>query len=131
MRAADVRKSVLVAAALVSVILPLGAIAAELDIPGNYGDEAGCRFAKTNNYSEEDILLLTRQYVTTQVTQCSFVQIFPAETDSQVMIVTCGHEGEGETTLGLMRVQKASDGVDAYLVFDQDGSMWGEVRRCP
>ena len=114
MRAADVRKSVLVAAELVSVILPLGAIAAELDIPGNYGDEAGCRFAKTNNYSEEDILLLTRQYVTTQVTQCFFVQFFPAEADSQVAIVTCGHEGEGETTLGLMRVQKAPDGVDAY-----------------
>jgi hypothetical protein len=130
-RAADVRKSALVAAALVSATLPLGAIAAEFDIPGNYGDEAGCRFAKTNNYSEEDILLLTRQYVTTQVTQCFFVQFFPAEADSQVAIVTCGHEGEGETTLGLMRVQKAPGGVDAYLVFDQDGSMWGEVRRCP
>lgn len=131
MRAADARKSALVAAALVSATLPLAAIAAELDIPGNYGDEAGCRFANTSNYSEEDILLLTRQYVTTQVTQCSFVQFFPAEADSQVAIVTCGHEGEGEATLGLMRVQKAPDGVDAYIVFDQDGSMWGEVRRCP
>ena len=106
------------------------AVAAELDIPGNYGDEAGCRFAKTNNYSEEDILLLTRQYVATQVTHCSFVQFFPAEADSQVAIVTCGHEGDEAITLGLMRVQKAPDGVDAYRVFDQDGSMWGEVRRC-
>ena len=106
------------------------AVAAELDISGNYGDEAGCRFARTNHYSEEDMLLLTRQYVTTQVTQCSFVQIFPAEADSQVAIVTCGHEGEEATTLGLMRVQKASDGVDAYLVFDQDGGMWGKAGRC-
>jgi len=114
--------------ALVGATVP--AVAAELDISGNYGDEAGCRFARTNHYSEEDMLLLTRQYVTTQVTQCSFVQIFPAEADSQVAIVTCGHEGDEATTLGLMRVQKASDGVDAYLVFDQDGGMWGKAGRC-
>lgn len=109
-----------------------GALAAvELDIAGNYGDEAGCRFAVTNDYGEADILLLTRQYVTTQVTQCSFVQIFPAEADSRVAIVTCGHEGDEATTLALMRVQKTPDGVDAYLIFDQDGGMWGKVERCP
>ena len=80
--------------------------------------------------AKQDILLLTRQYVTTQVTQCSFVQLYPAEADSQVAIVTCGHEGEDYTTLGLMRVQKSPDGVDAYLIFDQDGGMWGKVGRC-
>ena len=117
--------------ALLASCLSAGASAVELNIPVNYGDEAGCRFAKTNDYSEAEILLLTRQYVTTQVTQCSFVQIFPAEADSQVAIVTCGHEGDEATTLGLMRVQKASDGVDAYLVFDEDGAMWGKAGRCP
>jgi hypothetical protein len=124
-----------VAANILFVVFSAGAggslaNAAELDIPGDYGDEAGCRFAKTNNYSEEEILLLTRQYVTTQVTQCSFVQIFPAEADSQVAIVSCGHEGEETTTLGLMRVQKSPDGVDGYLIFDQDGTMWGKAGRC-
>lgn len=129
MRLGKVCKTLLIAAAL-----GLGAIrasAAELDIPGNYGDEAGCRHAKTNDYSEEDMLLLTRRDVSTHVTLCSFAQIFPAEGDGQVVIVTCGHEGDEAITLGLMRVQKAPDGVDAYRVFDQDGSMWGEVRRCP
>lgn len=111
--------------------LAFPAAGAELDISSNYGDEAGCRFARTNNYGEEEVLLLTRQYVTTQVTLCSFVQIFPAEADSQVAIVTCGHEGEGETTLSMMRVQKSPDGVDAYLIFDQDGTMWGKAGRCP
>lgn len=116
--------------ALLATLSATQSRSAELDIPGNYGDEAGCRFAKTNNYSEEEILLLSRQYVTTQVTQCSYVQIFPAEADSQVMIVTCGHEGEAETTLGMMRVQKSPDGVDAYLIFDEDGGTWGKVERC-
>ena len=112
------------------VVVCTSVAAAELDIPGNYGNEAGCRHAKTNDYSEEDMLLLTPRDVGTHVTLCSFVQIFAAEADSQVAVVTCGHEGEGETTLGLMRVQKSPDGVDAYLIFDQDGGMWGKVGRC-
>jgi hypothetical protein len=122
-------KTALVAAALAVAVH--GAASAELDVAGNYGDDRGCRFARTNTYSEEDMLLLTRQFVATQVTQCSFVQVFPAEADSQVAIVTCGHEGEAETTLEMLRVQKSADGVDAYLVFDQNGTMWGKVGRCP
>ena len=113
-----------------AVVVATTANAAELDIPGNYGNEAGCRHARTNDYSEEDMLLLTRRDVGTYVTLCSFVQIFPAEADNQVAIVTCGHEGDEATTLGLMRVQKAPDGVDAYLIFDQDGTMWGKAGRC-
>lgn len=115
-----------------SIALPLGiSFAAELDIPGNYGNEAGCRHAVTNDYSEEDMLLLTARDVGTHVTLCSFVQIFPAEADSQVAIVACAHEGEAETTLGMMRVQKSPDGVDAYVIFDQNGTEWGKAGRCP
>jgi hypothetical protein len=117
-------------------VLVLAALAAtpsysaELDIAGNYGNDAGCRHAATGNYDEDDMLLLTRRDVSTYATMCSFVQLYPAEANSQVAIVTCGHEGEDYTTLGLMRVQKSRDGVDAYLIFDQDGAMWGKVGRC-
>lgn len=116
--------------ALALFLMATPAFAAELDIPGDYGNEAGCRHARTNDYSEDDMVLLTRKNVSTYVTMCSFVQIFPAEADSQVMVVTCGHEGEGETTLGLMRVQKSQDGMDAYLIFDETGTMWGKAGRC-
>ncbi len=78
-------------ASLITFSVP--AFAVELDIAGDYGNEAGCRHAKTNDYSEDDMVLLTRKNVSTYVTMCSFVQIFPAEANSQVMIVTCGHEG--------------------------------------
>ena len=105
--------------------------AAELDIPGSYGNEKGCAYAGRGDFVGDDLLLLTRNEVMTFVTSCSFVQIFPAEADSQVAIVTCGHEGEGETTLSMMRVQKSQDGVDAHLIFDQDGTMWGKAGRCP
>ena len=112
------------------MLFGLPALAVELDIAGDYGNEAGCRHAKTNDYSEDEMVLLTRKNVSTYVTMCSYVQIFPAEAESQVMIVTCGHEGEGETTLGFMRVQKSQDGMDAYLVFDEAGTLWGKVGRC-
>ncbi len=112
------------------MFLSFPALAVELDIAGDYGNEAGCRHARTNDYSEDDMVLLTRKNVSTYVTMCSFVQIFPAEADSQVMIVTCGHEGESYTTLGLMRVQKSQDDLDAYLVFDEAGTLWGKVGRC-
>lgn len=114
--------------AMVSAAMP--AMAAELDIAGPYGNEKGCAYAKTGDFVGDDLLLLTRKDVSTFVTSCSFVQIFPAEAESQVAIVTCGHEGEGETTVEMMRVQKSPDGVDAYLVFDQNGSMWGKAGRC-
>ena len=112
------------------LLLAAPAFAVELDIAGDYGNEAGCRHARTNDYSEDDMVLLTRRNVSTYVTMCSYVQIFPAEAESQVMIVTCGHEGEDFTTLGLMRVQKVRDGMDAYLVFDEAGTLWGKVGRC-
>ena len=39
--------------------------------------------------------------------------------------------GDGElTTLSPMRVQNGADGVDGYLIFDQDGFMWGKAGRC-
>lgn len=132
MRTADFRCLVKLVAAAVFSALPLGiSSAAELDIPGNYGNEAGCRHAVTNDFNEEDMLLLTPRDVGTHVTLCSFIQIFPAEADSQVAIVTCGHEGEAETTLGMMRVQKSPDGMDAYVIFDETGTMWGKAERCP
>ncbi|MBX3580505.1 MAG: hypothetical protein KF810_01225 [Rhizobiaceae bacterium] len=123
-------RDVVLFAAAVTAALLLPVAAAELDIPGDYGNEAGCNYAKTGDFAGDDLLLLKRKEVMTFVTSCSFVQIFPAEADSQVMIVTCGHEGEAETTLGLMRVQKSQDGMDAYLIFDETGTMWGKAGRC-
>ncbi|WP_147448171.1 hypothetical protein [Mesorhizobium sp. YM1C-6-2] len=119
--------------ALLSLTVAVGvpAISAELDIPGNYGNEAGCRHAATGDFEGDDLLLLTRRDVSTYATLCSFVHLYPAEADSHVAVVTCGHEGEGYTTLGLMRVQKDPDGVDAYHIFDEDGATWGKAGRCP
>lgn len=123
-----VRSSLLAVLAGLQAVGP--AAAAELDIPGAYGNEAGCRYASTGNFEGDDLLLLTRREVSTFVTLCSFVQVLPAEADNHVITVMCGHEGEETTTLGMLRVQKSWDGVDAYLIFDDNGTMWGKVGRC-
>lgn len=36
----------------------------------------------------------------------------------------------GHTTHVDMRVQKARDGIDAHLIFDESGFMWGKSERC-
>ncbi len=58
------------------------------------------------------------------------LQPFPPGVDSHVAIVACGHEDKELAPLGPMHVQNGADGVDACLVFDQDGLMWGEAGRC-
>lgn len=116
------------AAGLIAVAFP--AVSAELDIPGKYGNEDGCRKAETGIAESDDILLLTPSDVSTYAIFCSFVQIYPSDGDGQVAIVTCGHEGEAEITLGLLRVQQSQDGEDAYLIFDETGTSWGKAGRC-
>lgn len=122
------RKALLLSVGLIWGGPPLAA--AELGISGNYGNDAGCRLAKSGGYHGDDILLLTPTSVQTYATLCSFVQIVPAEADNQVAMVTCAHEGDELTTLGLMRMQKSQDSVDAYLIFDENGTMWGKAERC-
>ena len=58
------------------------------------------------------------------------LQLFPSGEDSQIAIVACGHEDKELAPLGPMHVQNGADGVDACLVFDQDGLMGGEVGQC-
>lgn len=107
----------------------LPAIAAELPIEGSWGNEAGCRILATGNYEGEDLVALTKTEVQTYVTNCSFVTVTPLENGTIVTTVICGHEGEAEQTLGLMRFSKSEDGK-RWGVYAADGGSWGELDRC-
>ena len=106
------------------------AVAASLGLVGNYGDANGCAFAKTKEYSEKEFVLLTPDDVSTAVTLCEFVQVLPHRGGSVIVTAQCGHEGDEEQTIAMLRIQKEPDGVDAYRIYDANGGEWGKVDRC-
>ncbi|CAN7170072.1 hypothetical protein [Aminobacter aminovorans] len=121
------RRLALTAAAMT---IAVGAAAETIDLDGNYGNAAGCNYAVTDNATSDDLLLLTPRGVSTYVTECEFVTQSISADGSRVLSATCTHEGETETTVRTIRIEKAPDQVDAYLIFDEDGTMWGKVGQC-
>src|SRR5262245_31622067 len=99
---------------LLSLLFGLGvvapALAVEIDVGGNYGNESGCKYLATNNYEGEDLITLTPTEVQTYVTLCSFVNATTLENGTIVTTVICGHEGDEEQTLEMMRFTKSSEG---------------------
>jgi len=76
------------------------------------------------------MLLLEDGAVTSFATSCEILQVLPASDGSRVATVLCSHEGDELKTASMMRIDRKAD-ADAYLVYDGDGSLWGEVAKCP
>lgn len=76
------------------------------------------------------MLLLEDGEVTSFATSCELLQVLPASGGSRVVTVLCSHEGDEMKTASLIRIDRKAD-ADAYLVYDADGTLWGEVARCP
>ncbi len=102
---------------------------ATIALSGPYGNEAGCRFAATDDFSDDSLLLLTGDAVSTFATSCAFTSVSATDHGFAVKVL-CDHEGEEGQTSGTMRVEKAAGGVDAFEIFDEDGRSWGKVGRC-
>lgn len=107
-----------------------GAAAGTIDLNGNYGNAAGCSYAATNLASSDDLLLLTPKGVSTYATECEFVAQSVSADGTRMVRATCTYEGETGTTARTIRIEKAPDQVDAYLILDEDGTMWGKVGQC-
>lgn len=114
---------------LAALCLSFPVRAAEIDIGGNYGNEAGCKYLATNNYEGDDLVVLTPREVQTYATLCSFVTATTIDNGTIVTTVICGHEGEETQTLEMMRFTKHAE-ADRWGIFDQNGTSWGEVPRC-
>ncbi|HTV68718.1 MAG TPA: hypothetical protein VMF90_09285 [Rhizobiaceae bacterium] len=120
----------LVSIATALVMLPTVAAAAMLDITGKYGNEAGCRYAATNDYTDDTLLLISPDEYMTYVTLCEFLQALPVKDGSKVMTMLCAHEGETMQTIDFMRIQKSPDVGDSYDLFNAEGDHLGIVGRC-
>ncbi len=115
-----------VAALFASVGVAAGAT---LDLPGDYGSPEGCRYLKDQTLWEEAVTVLTPAYYKDFVTWCEYVQVLPASDGSSIVTMLCGHEGEGEQTIDLVRIAKA-DNADAYRIFHATGGLWAELAAC-
>lgn len=91
------------------------AAAALLELPGPYGNEAGCRFAANGDYGDDSLLLLTQEDVSSFATACMFMAIRRQGDGVFVADVMCSHEGEDHTTDATMRIEKLRD-ADAFSI---------------
>lgn len=112
------------------VMLPGVAIAGVLDITGKYGNEAGCRYAATQDYTDDTLLLISPDEYMTYTTGCEFLQALKAKDGSSVMTMLCSHEGETFQSVEFMRIQKSPDVGDSYDLFEANGDPIGIVGRC-
>lgn len=107
--------------------LASSASAATLPIEGSYGNDAGCRYARTNESEGADVFfLMTPETVTSAASYC---EVAKAETSGKdiVAILACEAEGETGITQFPVRITPANK---AYTIKFDDGTTWGPLRKC-
>lgn len=102
-----------------------------LNLGGNYGNEAGCRYLKTNEYGDESVVFLTSEGYQTFASGCDFVQATPVRDGSHILTMLCAEEGEGALSIQFGRIIKSPDGSDTYELYNQVGDLEHKLDRCP
>ena len=109
---------------------PSVVVAATLPIDGTYGDKTSCEWAKTNEYSErDDVLLLSPDGVQTMMTACSFDSISKVGALYK-LAMTCGSEGEGPEGNYADSAELSGDAASGLMLRFANGSSWGALKRC-
>ncbi len=106
------------------------AVAGQINIPYNYGNPAGCENLATGAYDDDTMFYLTPTEISSYVTGCEILQALRPKNDSYVVTTICGHEGEETQTIEMFRIQKVTDGADAYEIYDDAGDLWQRVEPC-
>lgn len=117
--------------AVVLATVPSLALAGVLDIPGTYGNAAGCAYAKDGSYDDDTLLMLSPDEYSAYATGCEFLQALKAKDGSFVITMLCSHEGETYRTVDFMRVQSSPDIGDSYDMFHGNGEPMATLGRCP
>lgn len=121
----------LVAALLVAVAATSLAAAQALDIAGPHGNAAGCEFARENLAVSEDMLLLKPDEIRSYGTGCEFVEVLTARDGSKVVTGICGYEGEDGIGTQSFVIGKSRADPRGLVIYNSDGSVFGEVAPCP
>ena len=121
----------LLVAALVVTLAPASlSIAQSLEISGPYGNVAGCEFAKSGSRDNEDMVLLKPDGVENYATGCEFVEVLTAKDGSKVVTGICGFEGEGGLGTQSFVVSRSQADATGFVIYNSDGSVFGEVKPC-
>lgn len=114
-----------------SLLISSLASAQPLSLDGVWGNEAGCRYARTQDNSDDGLMVLSAGGVETYATACEWVQVGKAADGTQVATGLCSHEGEDYRSVETYIIE--ADMADSALVRIRaaNGEVWGEVRKCP
>lgn len=107
------------------------AAAATLPISGSYGNELGCRLARTGEYNPvEGVELLTPTEISTAVSLCIFKDILPAPGNRFHVSMTCSYEGSGPEDDTEDNAEISGDPDAGFMVRFADGTSWGPLTKC-
>jgi hypothetical protein len=102
-----------------------------LDLKTDYGDEKGCRFAKGEQVEGDDYLVLKSDGITSYGSACEFVQVLSSKDGTKIATTLCDNEGEAEHSIAMFSIGKSASDPAALRIYDETGSLWGEVKPCP
>jgi hypothetical protein len=107
------------------------AVAQTLDISGSYGNADGCKYARDGFLEDDELLLLTPDGIRSYGSDCEFVQVLTAKDGTKVVTGLCHSEGEEGVGVHSFAIAKSQKDPQALVVYDADGSLWGELKPCP
>ena len=116
--------------ALVALLCGAGIASANVvDLPGMYGNEAGCNWLYNADRDDDSLMALNGEGFERFATGCEFVHAAQSTAGHHVVTMLCSHEGETFKSIDFMRIVKA-DGRDAYDLYSQAGEAIATVERC-
>lgn len=116
--------------AFIALLCGMGAASAGVvELPGMYGNEAGCAWLYNADRGDDGLVGLSTEGFERFATSCEFVQAARSKDGDHVVTMLCSHEGEAFKSIDFMRIVKAQ-GRDAYELFSQAGDSIATVERC-
>jgi hypothetical protein len=76
-------------------------------------------------------MLLQPDRVESYATACDFVEVLTAKDGSKVVTGICGYEGEDGLGTQSFVVSKSRTDPARLVIYNSDGSVFGEVASCP
>ncbi len=105
----------------------VAASAANLVLPGYFGNTEGCDFLRTGAFNDDMHQVLTRGHLGSYGMSCTFVDVNADDNGVQRADAICSHEGEEMMSAEDFIIAPSMVGMS---VFTRDGELWGDLEAC-